>query len=121
MKRILIILSAAICLIGGVLVLSLINGSSIFRKNVDALAQQEIRICGHVQGEDGLPIIGASIIEVGTTNGTLSDYDGLFCIIQKGDGYIEISCIGYKTVRVKYEGKPLNITLKEDTEDLVDL
>ena len=43
MKRILIILSATICLVGGVLALSSINNSSIFRKNVDALAQQALK------------------------------------------------------------------------------
>ena len=76
-------------------------------------------IKGKVVDAAGDPIIGANIIVVGTTNGTISDIDGNFSIqANKGD-VLKISYIGFvdRSVTIA-DSKPLNITLKEDTETL---
>jgi len=63
------------------------------------------------------PVIGASVVVKGTTNGVITDFDGNFSLsnVKKGD-IIQISFVGYATQEIAWDGKPLNITLKEDTE-----
>ena len=65
------------------------------------------------------PVIGASVIVKGTTNGVITDFDGNFSLsnVKKGD-IIEISFVGYATQDIKWDGKPLNVTLQEDTQAL---
>ena len=65
------------------------------------------------------PVIGASVVVKGTTNGIITDFDGNFSLsnVKKGDVLV-ISFVGYQTVEVKWEGTPLNITLKDDTQAL---
>jgi len=65
------------------------------------------------------PVIGASVVVKGTTNGVITDFDGNFSLdnVKKGD-IIQISFIGYVTQEFKWDGKPLNVTLKEDTQTL---
>ena len=65
------------------------------------------------------PVIGASVIVKGTTNGVITDFDGNFSLsnVKKGD-IIEISFVGYATQEIKWDGKPLNVTLQEDTQAL---
>ena len=65
------------------------------------------------------PVIGASVIVKGTTNGVITDFDGNFSLsnVNKGD-IIEISFVGYVTQELKWNGQPLNVTLKEDTQTL---
>lgn len=79
--------------------------------------QQDGACTGVVKDANGEVIIGASIVVKGTTNGVITDIDGNFQLknVQVGD-IIQISYIGYRTQEVKYEGQPLNITLREDTE-----
>lgn len=68
---------------------------------------------------NGEPIIGAAIMEVGTTNGTITDFDGNFSLSVATNGKVAISYVGYKTKEVKItDSKPLNIVLTEDTEVL---
>lgn len=78
------------------------------------------KITGKVVDINGEPIIGATIIEKGTTNGIVTDIDGNFTIYASSDkAEIEISYIGYKTQIIKPQaGKPLTIKLSEDTEVL---
>lgn len=65
------------------------------------------------------PVIGASVIVKGTTNGVITDFDGNFSLagVNKGD-ILEISFVGYTTQEIKWNGTPLNVTLKEDTQQL---
>ena len=65
------------------------------------------------------PVIGASVVVKGTTNGIITDFDGNFSLsnVKKGDVLV-ISFVGYQTVEVKWEGTPLSITLKDDTQAL---
>lgn len=65
------------------------------------------------------PVIGASVVVKGTTNGVITDFDGNFILnnVKKGD-VIQVSFVGYATQEVKWMGTPLSIELKEDTEML---
>jgi protocatechuate 3,4-dioxygenase beta subunit len=61
----------------------------------NVLQQQKKRISGTVLDENGQPIIGANIIEAGTTNGTVTDIDGKFTLDVSDNATIRISYIGY--------------------------
>lgn len=63
------------------------------------------------------PVIGASVVVKGTTNGVITDFDGNFAVtgVKKGD-IIQISYVGYKTQEIVWNGQPLTVTLKEDSE-----
>ena len=65
------------------------------------------------------PVIGASVVVKGTTNGVITDFDGNFSLsnVKKGD-VIQVSFVGYATQEIVWDGKVMNITLKEDTEVL---
>ena len=72
-----------------------------------------------VKDAQGETIIGASVVVKGTTNGTITGFDGDFTLesAKKGD-ILEISFVGYVSQEVKWNGEPLKITLKEDTKTL---
>ena len=76
------------------------------------ITQQRETATGTVVDAMG-PVIGASVVVKGTTNGMITDFDGNFSLggVKKGD-ILEISFVGYETVEVVWEGKPLNITMK---------
>lgn len=81
--------------------------------------QQKKRISGTVLDENGQPIIGANIVEVGTTNGTVTDVDGNFSLNVDENATIHISYIGYLEQDINTAGKTsFNITLLEDTQAL---
>lgn len=75
-------------------------------------------VTGIVKGKDGTPIIGATIMEKGTTNGTITDFDGKFSLHVSKGAVLEISYIGYKTQKLVVNGNSFIIELKEDTEVL---
>ena len=64
------------------------------------------------------PIIGASVVEKGTANGTITDLDGNFSLNVKAGATLVVSYVGYKSEEVKAGRGPLNITLKEDAKAL---
>ena len=65
------------------------------------------------------PVIGAAIIEAGTTNGAVTDIDGNFSLmVSSPDATVEVSCIGYTTLTYKASAMPATITLAEDSEFL---
>ncbi|RGM49001.1 TonB-dependent receptor [Bacteroides sp. OM08-11] len=83
-------------------------------------ASQQSGICkGIVKDATGETVIGASVVVKGTTNGTITGLDGDFSIpdVKKGE-IIQVSFVGYQTIEVKWDGQPLNILLKEDSEML---
>ena len=85
---------------------------------VEAVKQQK-SINGIVADEQGEPIIGASVLEKGTTNGTITDLDGRFTLsIGKGTELI-VSYVGYTTKTVKIGNQStIKIVLIEDTKTL---
>lgn len=84
-----------------------------------AVAQQKKQITGTIVDQNGEPIIGANVIEKGTTNGTVTDLDGHFSLQTSSNAILSVTYIGYteKTIAVQGESK-LQITLKEDVEAL---
>ena len=72
---------------------------------------------GKVVDVMGEPVIGASVKEVGTNNGIVTDIDGDFSLAVQPGASLEISFVGYKTETVEaVAGKSLAVTLKEDNE-----
>ena len=60
-----------------------------------------------IDAANGEPVIGASVLEIGTTNGTITDFDGNFVLSVQSGAKLSISYIGYKTQengRTKYGG-----------------
>ena len=87
--------------------------------SVQTVQQQQIKVTGTVNDDMG-PIIGASVVEKGSSsNGTITDMDGNFALSVKPGAVLLISYIGYKPQEVQaVAGKAIKITLKEDTEML---
>ncbi len=81
--------------------------------------QQRRQITGQVTDERGEPVIGANIIEKGTTNGTVTDIDGNFSFRVEEDAILHISYIGYLEQEIPTAGRTsVNIILHEDTRAL---
>ena len=70
-----------------------------------------------IDAANGEPIIGASVLEIGTTNGTITDFDGNFTLNVKPGAKLSISYMGYKTQELEAKGT-LAVRLSEDTEVL---
>lgn len=107
-----LLLTAALCSSGA------IYAADVVAPRVD-MTQQQKSVKGTVTDATG-PVIGASIIVKGTTNGTVTDFDGNFELpeVNKGD-VIQISYIGYQTHEIKYTGQPsLQVKLVEDSQNL---
>ena len=81
-------------------------------------AQNGYEIKGGILDEIG-PVIGATVIEQGTANGTSTGLDGDYILtVSSADAIIEISCIGYASQTFKASQLPATVTLGEDTEFL---
>ena len=77
------------------------------------------KVTGTVKDANGEGIIGASVVEENTTNGTITDISGNFVLTVSDNAVVKISYIGYVAQQVKaVQGKPLNIVLREDTKTL---
>ena len=63
------------------------------------------------------PVVGAGVVVAGTTNGAITDERGTFTLNNVPVGAtVQVSCIGYTTVEFVFDGTPVNIVLKEDSE-----
>ena len=82
--------------------------------SVNTFAQQ-IVVKGIVKDTTGEPIIGANVIVKGTTNGTITDFDGNFLLNDNKGDIIIISFIGYRSQEAQAAAS-MNIILKDDTE-----
>lgn len=87
--------------------------------SVQAFAQSII-IRGNVKDNTGMGIIGANILVKGTTNGTITDFDGNFTLDAQKSDIIVISFIGYKTQELP-AAPTMNVVLKDDSEVLEDV
>lgn len=86
-----------------------ITTNMIYAQNTDIIS-------GRVSSSIGEPMIGASVMVKGTTNGTITDLDGNFKVEASSTATLIISYVGYVTQEVQIAGrKAVNITLKEDT------
>ena len=84
-----------------------------------SIVQQDNTCTGVVLDQNGESVIGASVVVKGTTNGGITGIDGDFIIsnVKKGD-VIVISFVGYAEQQIVWDGKPMKVILKEDTETL---
>lgn len=80
---------------------------------------QSVVIRGIVKDARGETVIGASVVEKGTTHGTITDLDGNFELQVDPKSTLVVSFVGFKTQEIPVNGKTsFNIILKEDTEVL---
>lgn len=79
--------------------------------------QQGAKISGVITDSEG-PIIGASVVEKGTSNGTITDLDGRFSLDVKPGAILVVSYVGYASQEVKATTGTMRITLKEDNQVL---
>ena len=85
--------------------------------SLGASAQEKITVSGQVTDEAGEGIIGASVLEAGTTNGTITDFDGNFKLQVKPNATLRFSYIGFTSQSVRVNGqKTVNVTLLEDRQ-----
>ena len=81
-------------------------------------AQGGYQVKGVVVDAQG-PVIGATVLQQGTMNGTTTGLDGDYVLrVPDGDALVEISCIGYATQVFKASEVPAQVILFEDTEFL---
>lgn len=84
---------------------------------VSVVAFAQNKITGTVKDTEGEPLVGVSIVEVGTNNGTVTDIDGNYTISTRPDAMLRFSYVGYVTQEVK--AKPvMAVVLAEDSKML---
>lgn len=89
----------------------------IFQTPVTNQKQQTIK--GKVVDSQGEALIGVSVLEKGTTNGTITDFDGKYTLVSNNNAILQFSYVGYQTAEVAAKGKnEINVTLKEDTQTI---
>lgn len=87
--------------------------------SVSGSADRKVTVSGQVVDIHNEPVIGASVVEVGTSNGVITDLDGNFSLSVNMGAAVKISYIGYKDEIVKItSANTLKITLKENAEAL---
>ena len=85
---------------------------------IETVQQANTKVKGTVVDETGEPMIGVSVKVLANNTGTITNLQGQFSIDAPKGSNIEISFIGYKTVTVKVTGAPINVTMKEDSQQL---
>lgn len=89
------------------------------KANTDSVSQLQRKVTGVVKDETGEPVIGANVVEKGTTNGSVSDVDGNFSLNVSEGAVLQISYIGYLVQEIPVKDKKtFNISLQEDTQTL---
>ena len=74
-----------------------------------------IKVTGTViSAEDGLPVIGASVLEKGTSNGTITDFDGIYELTVADNAVLVFSYVGLTSQELKVTGPKMDVTLKGD-------
>lgn len=88
----------------------------------EEVQQQKKTVTGKITDEQGEPVIGANIIEQGTTNGTVTDVDGNFSLNVTDNSSLQVTYIGYLSQTINTAGEnTFFITLHEDVHSLEDL
>ncbi len=110
-------LKLALCVLGtGLMTMPVMaNGSKGMDTNI-AVEADGITVKGNISDVSG-PLIGVSVMVVGTTNGTITDMDGNFTLECNAGDELEISYIGYNTIRVKAQSN-MQIILEESSTEL---
>lgn len=102
---------------GSILLLRLLTVIALMLAGQNLWAQSKI-VTGIVKDATGETVIGASVFEKGTSNGTITDYDGSFSLkVSNDNSILLISFIGFQPQEVTIKGKTtFNIVLREDSE-----
>lgn len=96
----------------------LVSAVLVFTTGTFLSAQGGYTVRGVVEDQLG-PVIGASVVEQGTQNGTMTGLDGDFVLkVSSPDSPVEISCVGYVSQVYPASGMPDKIVLQEDAEFL---
>lgn len=82
------------------------------------IQQQSVKIKGRVTDASGEPVIGANVVQKGTTNGTITDLNGDFTLTVSQGAVLQVSFIGYKQQEVSLKNGQAQVTvvLKDDAE-----
>lgn len=88
--------------------------------NITTVDQQQNVITGTLFDASGLPLPGVTVLEKGTSHGTMTDFDGNFSItLTRSNATLVFSSVGFKTKEVVINNQTsLNITLEEDVSQL---
>ena len=90
-----------------------------YDSDFEIVQQDKKQISGQVLDSSGMSVIGANVVEKGTTNGVITDMDGNFSLNVSPGAVIEVSFIGFATQEIKVgNNTTFNIVMKEDTEVL---
>src|SRR5574344_1137054 len=80
---------------------------------------QHITVQGNIKDASGEALPGVNVVQVGSTNGTISDFDGNYSIAVPSNAKLEFSFVGYSQQIIAVAGKrTINVTMKEDTKTL---
>lgn len=94
------------------------NGHVIISRKAPASSETK-KVTGVVKDEKGEPVIGANVVEKGTTNGIITDMDGKFSLEVATGAILQISYIGYNSQEIEIRNKStVSIKLREDSEML---
>ncbi|MFD2588715.1 TonB-dependent receptor [Croceitalea marina] len=82
-----------------------------------AMFAQQTEVSGNVTASEG-PLLGVSVVEKGSTNGTTTDYKGNYAISVRNGATLVFSYLGYKTQEVAVTGNTIDVTMEEDASQL---
>jgi TonB-linked SusC/RagA family outer membrane protein len=82
------------------------------------IQQQSRRVTGTVKDVKGEPLLGVNVVVRGTTNGTVTDFDGNYSLEIGANDVLVFSYIGYIPQTLPVSGNVLNVVLNEDTQNL---
>ena len=87
--------------------------------SVKQTGKQNKKVTGKIVDANGEPLIGVSVLEKGTTNGTITDFDGNYTLTVPENATLQFSYIGYKATEMPVSGQAsINLTMREDSEML---
>ena len=92
-----------------------------FNKEIKNQQPAKKIIKGNVIDENGIPLIGVNVVEIGTTNGVVTDFDGNYQItlINKENAVLEFSFVGYKSIKISVNNQSvINVKLDNPLIDL---
>ncbi|MDX1279558.1 TonB-dependent receptor plug domain-containing protein, partial [Oceanihabitans sediminis] len=107
------------------IVLGLVLPNSMWANNYDSnefLVEYQSPVTGVVLDETGMPIPGANVLEKGTTNGTVTDFDGNYSINVASDAVLVFSYIGYSNVEIAVNGQStIDVSMETDVTALEEI
>ena len=87
--------------------------------SVNSWGQENFTVRGTVTGDDGAPVVGATVLLKGSNKGTVTDTDGKYSLVVPSDGTLIFRFIGMTAVEKRIAGKAMmNVTLSDDSQNL---